>query len=117
MVVFVEVSGAFDGVISQRKMKTIVIPIPRAPATQISRPQSNSTAGQSVLAIGGGREYDNSVRGKVTKTTPSGNRTTVPPTWLESLPRIQLISPGGWSNKSTGGAIFVPSPPKTGTNL
>ena len=34
-----------------------------------------------------------------------------------SLPRIRFISPGGWSSKFPGGALFVPSPPKTGTNL
>ena len=30
---------------------------------------------------------------------------------------VQLSSPGGWSNLSPGGAIFVPSPFRTGTNL
>ena len=61
----------------------------------------------------GGRGYDDSVPGGVTKTAPSGDKTT----WLASLPRIQLIPEGGWSNMSPVGAIFVPSPPKTGTNL
>ena len=66
---------------------------------------------------GGGRGYDDSIPGEVTQTTPSGDRTTWPPTWSASLPRIQLISPGGWSNKSLGGPIFGLSPPKTGKNL
>ena len=35
----------------------------------------------------------------------------------QACPQIILISPGGWSNKSPVGAIFVPFPPKTGTNL
>ena len=39
------------------------------------------------------------------------------PTWSASLPKIQLISRDGWSNKSPGGAVLVPFPPKTGTNL
>ena len=30
---------------------------------------------------------------------------------------MKLITPGGWSNISPVGTIFVPSPPKTGTNL
>ena len=65
----------------------------------------------------GGRGYNDSVPEEVTKTTPSGDRTTLSPTWSASLPRIQPMSPGGLSNKSPVGAIFVPSPPKTGTNL
>ena len=45
----------------------------------------------------GGRGYDDSVPGEVTKTTPS---------WSASLPQVRLISRGGWSNKSPGGAIL-----------
>ena len=63
----------------------------------------------------GGRGYDDFVPGNGTKTTSSGDRTTSP-TWSTSFPRIQLISPGGWTNKSPGGVTFVPSPPNTGTN-
>ena len=65
----------------------------------------------------GGRGYDDSVPGVVIETAPSGYRTAWSSTWSASLPRVRLISPGGWSNMSPGGAIFVPSPPKTGTNL
>ena len=64
----------------------------------------------------GGRGYDDSVPGEITKTVPSGNRTTWSPTWSANLPRIQLIPLEGWSIISPGGAIFVPSP-KTGINL
>ena len=72
---------------------------------------------QSCSTIRGGRGYDDSVPREVTKTTPSGDRTTGSPTWSASLPRIQLIPPFSWSDMSSVGAIFVPSPPKTGTNL
>ena len=65
----------------------------------------------------GGRGCDDLVPGEVNKTTPSGDRITRSPTWSASLPRVQLISPPGWSNTSPSGAMFVPSPPKTGTNL
>ena len=65
----------------------------------------------------GGQGYDDSVPGKVTQITSSGDRTTSSSTWSASLPRVQFISPEGWSRKSPGGAISVPSPPKTGTNL
>ena len=65
----------------------------------------------------GGRGYDDSVPVEVTKTAPSGVRTTRSPTWSASLSRIQLITPRGWSNMSPEGAILVPSPLKTGTNL
>ena len=64
-----------------------------------------------------GRGSDDSVPGEVTKTAPSGDRTTGSPTWSASLPRIQLIPPGSWSDMSPVGAIFVPSPPNTGTIL
>ena len=36
----------------------------------------------------GGRGYDDAVPGEVTKTTPSGDRTTSSPTWSASLPQI-----------------------------
>ena len=36
----------------------------------------------------GGRGYDGSVPGEVTKTTPSGDRTTRSSTWSASLPRV-----------------------------
>ena len=65
----------------------------------------------------GGRGYNDSVPGDGTKTTPSGDRATRSLAWSASLPRIQFISPGGWSNKFPGGVIFVPSPLKTGTKL
>ena len=65
----------------------------------------------------GGRGCDDSVPGDIPKTTPSGHRATGSPTWSASLPKIQLISRGGWSNKSSGGTILVPSPSKTGTIL
>ena len=65
----------------------------------------------------GRRGYDGSVPGKVTKTTPSQDRTTWSTTWLASLPRTKLISPGSWPNKCPGEAIFAPSLPKTWTNL
>ena len=39
------------------------------------------------------------------------------PLWSASLPQIHRISPGGWSNLSPVGAIFVPFPLKTGTNM
>ena len=51
------------------------------------------------------------------QNSPSGDRTTGSSTWSVSLLRIQLIPPGSWSDMSPVGAIFVPSPPKTGTNL
>ena len=72
----------------------------------------------------GGRGYDDSSPGDGTKTTPSGDRTTRSPAWSAILPRIQFISPGGWSKKSPGGAIscrplpkrgkicYIPSPPQ-----
>ena len=66
--------------------------------------------------IGGGG-YDDPVPGEVTKTAPSGDRTACSTTWSPSLPRNKLISPENWSIMSTEGAIFVPSPPKTGTNF
>ena len=44
----------------------------------------------------GGRGYDDSVPGEVTKTTPSGDSTTRSPTWSVSLSRVQLMLPGGW---------------------
>ena len=65
----------------------------------------------------GGRGYDDSVPEEVIKTATSGNTTTRSPTWSASLPRNQLIPPGGCSSISPVGAIFVPSPSKTGTNL
>ena len=65
----------------------------------------------------GGRGYDDSVSGVVTKTAPSGDRTASYFSWSARLPRIQLVSSGGWSNMSPVGTFFVPSPPKTGTNL
>ena len=61
-----------------------------------------------------GRGYDDFVPGEVTKTTPSGDRTTRSPTWSASLPRLQLIAPGGWSNKSPGGALFRAVPSQNG---
>ena len=51
---------------------------------------------QRVFQRLGGRGYGDSVPGEVTKTIPSGGRTKGSPTWSVSLPRIQLISPGGW---------------------
>ena len=62
----------------------------------------------------GGRGYDDSVPGEVTKTAPSGDRTTLSPTWSVSLSRIQLIPPDGWSNMSPVRTILVPSPLKRG---
>ena len=66
---------------------------------------------------GGGGGYDDSVPGEVAKTTLSVDRTTGSPTWSASLPRIQLISPGGWPNKAPVGAIFVLSLLLLGTYL
>ena len=71
----------------------------------------------SVFNDWGRRGYDDSFPEEVTKTTPSGNRTTGSTTWSVSLPRIQLLSSEGWSNKSSVGAIFLLSPPKSGTDL
>ena len=65
----------------------------------------------------GGRGYNDSVAGEVTKTAPSGDRTAWSATWSASLLRIQLISLGGSSNMSPGGDFFLSSPPETGTNL
>ena len=65
----------------------------------------------------GGRGYVDFVLGEVNKTAPSGDRTTWSPTWSASLPRIHRIWLGGRSNTSPVGAIFVPSPPKTGKKL
>ena len=65
----------------------------------------------------GGRGYDDSVPGEVTKTVPSGVRTASSPTWSASLSRIQFITPGGWSSMSLVGSILVPSALKTGINL
>ena len=65
----------------------------------------------------GGRGYNDSVPGEVTKTAPSRDRITGSPTLSGSLPQIQLIPPGSWSDMSPVGAFFVPSPPKTETNL
>ena len=62
----------------------------------------------------GGRGYDDSDPGEVTKTAPSGDRTTGSPTWSANLPRIQLIPPGGWLDLSPVGDVFVPSPPQNG---
>ena len=39
------------------------------------------------------------------------------PYMVGKLDRIALIPSGDWSNMSPVGAIFVPSPLKTGTNL
>ena len=64
-----------------------------------------------------GRGYDDSVPGEVTKTTPSGDKTAWSTIWSASLSQIQLISPEDWLNMSPGGAIFLPSPAKTGKNL
>ena len=64
----------------------------------------------------GEQGYDGSVPEEVTRTAPSGDRTTKLLTSSASLP-LELISPGGWQNNSPGGAVFVPSPLKTGTNL
>ena len=58
----------------------------------------------------GGRGCDDFVPEEVTKTAPSGDETT----WCRKIYRIW---PGGWSNMSPVGAIFVPFPPKTGTNM
>ena len=67
--------------------------------------------------IGRGRGYDDSVPGEVTKTVPSGDKTTLSlTTWSANFLRIQLITIEGWSINSPGWAIFVPSP-KTGINL
>ena len=79
--------------------------------------QAQVTVTQECFNDWEGRGYDDSVPGEVTKTTPSGDRTTRSSTWSASLPRIQLISSGGWSNKSPGRVFLVPSPPKTGRNL
>ena len=43
---------------------------------------------------------DDSVHGYVPRTLSSRNKTTQSPTWSASLPRVQLISPRGWSNMS-----------------
>ena len=68
-------------------------------------------------SIGGCRGYNDSVPGVAIEAAPSVDRTAWCFTWSASLPRVYLISPGGWSNMSPGRANFVPSPPKTGTNL
>ena len=65
----------------------------------------------------GGRGYDGFVPGEIPKTAPSGDETTWSPTWSARLPQVHRIWPGGWSNMSPVGAIFVPFPPKTGTNM
>ena len=65
----------------------------------------------------GGRGCDNSVPEVVIKTAPSVDKSVWTSTWSTRLPRIQLISPRGWSNMSPGGAILMPPPLKTGTNL
>ena len=54
---------------------------------------------------------------EVTKTAPSGDRTTRFSTWSASLPRIHRIWPGSWSKMFPAGAIFEPFPPNTGTYL
>ena len=65
MAVFVEVFGAFGLTISESKTETMCMPIPRAPATKIEG-----------FNDWGGRGYDDFVPGEVTKTAPSGDRTT-----------------------------------------
>ena len=70
--------------------------------------------GRELFNNWGGRGYDGSVPGEVTKTVPSGVRTTSSPTWSASLSRIQLITLRGWSNMFPVGAILVPSPSKRG---
>ena len=89
----------------------------RGTALTLLRLRTKETTAMRSDCFNGGWGYDGSVPGEVTKTTPSEDRNTWSPTWSASLPRIQLVSPGGWSNKSPGGVIFVPPPPKTGTNL
>ena len=71
----------------------------------------------SFLRTAGGRGYDDFVPAEVTKTAPSRDETTRSPTWSASLPQVHRIWPGGWSNMSPVGAIFVPFPPKTGANM
>ena len=70
----------------------------------------------SVLTIGGGGDTTIPSPGRSPKQPLSGIELR-PPTWSASLLRIQLISPGSWSNISPVGDLFVPSPPKTGTKL
>ena len=55
----------------------------------------------------GGRGYDDSIPGEVTKTASSGDRTTWSPIWSVSLPRTQLIPPKGWSNMSPSVQTYV----------
>ena len=61
--------------------------------------------------------YTTTVNRARTYVSPPKKYTGTWYTWLASLPRTELISPGGWPNISMVGAIFVPSPPKTGTKL
>ena len=90
----------------------------REKGAEASRCVCNARSRFELFNEWGGRGCDDSVPGKVTKTAPSGDRTKwSPTTWSASLPQMQLIPPGGWSNMSPVGAIFVPSPPKTGTDL
>ena len=79
--------------------------------------KNNHISSLSVSTIEGGRGFVASVPGDGTKTTPSGDWTIRSPAWSGSLPLIRFVSPGGWSNKSPGGTIFVPFPSKMGINL
>ena len=70
----------------------------------------------SVSTIGGGGDTTIPSPGR-SKKQPLPGIGLRHPTWSASLLRIQLISPGGWSNISPVGDLFVPSPPKTGTKF
>ena len=79
--------------------QTGVCPLSRptfTPQTTIVRVTQSSTASdpvavippQSVSTIGGGRGYDDSIPGGITKTTPSGNRTTSSPHGRQACPEF-----------------------------
>ena len=69
----------------------------------------------------GGRGYDDSVPGEVTKTPSSGDRTTLSPTWSASLPQsnsfhqglVKYVPGRGYFRAvpSQNGDKFVTSPP------
>ena len=71
----------------------------------------------SVSMIGGGGDTTLLSLERSPKTTLPGIGLHDPLHGRQAFPQIQLISREGWSNKSPGGAILGPSPPKTGTNL
>ena len=71
----------------------------------------------SCSAIGEGGDTTTPSPGRSSKHPLPGIGLHDPLHGRQACPKIQLIPPGGWSNMSPVGAIFVPFPLKTGTKL